>query len=65
MIKLQELRKQKGLSQSQLARSADVTTRAIQHYEQRTREINGASGIVLYKLAKALNCTMEELLELE
>lgn len=65
MTKLQEFRKQKGLSQSQLAKSADVAIRAIQTYEQQTRDINGASGIVLYKLAKALDCTMEDLLELE
>lgn len=65
MIKLQEYRKQKGLSQSQLANSANVTIRAIRHYEQQTRDINGASGIVLYKLAKALDCTMEDLLEFD
>lgn len=65
MTKLQELRKQKGLSQSQLASTADTNIKLIQAYEQGYRDINKASGIVLYRLAKALDCTIEDILELD
>lgn len=63
MIKLQEIRKQRGLSQRDLANLSGVNFRTIQGYEQEQKDINKASGITLYKLAKSLNCRMEELLE--
>lgn len=65
MSKLQEARKAKGLSQSKLAETADVSVRMIQHYEQGAKDINQAAGITLYKLAKALNISIENLLEIK
>ena len=52
-----------GLSQSELAKEADVPLRQIQLFEQGQRDINKTSAITLYKLSKALHCQMEDLLE--
>ena len=54
-----------GLSQSDLAYLAEIKVRLIQDYEQGHRNINGAAGLTLYKIAQALHCNMEDLLELE
>lgn len=56
-------RKRMGLSQSKLAETSRVPLRTIQQYEQRQKSINKAQGEYLAKLAKALFCTMEDLLE--
>ena len=40
-----------------------VSLRSIQMYEQRNKDINKAQSESLYRLAKALGCTMEDLLE--
>lgn len=64
-MKLQEIRKASGLSQSQLAEASGVNVRLIQDYEQGHKHINNAKAITLYKLSKALNCTMEDLIEKE
>lgn len=64
MTNLQRIRIEAGLSQSQLASLADVNKGVLQKYEINDRDINKAQGITIYKLAKALNVSMEELLEL-
>lgn len=61
--KLKWIRTMRGMSQSQLARAAGVSVRAIQNYEQRQRRIDLATGTMLYRLATALDVTMEQLLE--
>lgn len=60
---LQMMRLLRGLSQAQLAKSAGVSKRSIENYEQRVRSIDLATGQVLYRLATALECPMEALLE--
>ena len=52
-----------GLSQSELAKDADVALRQIQLFEQRQRDINNAAAITLLRLSKSLHCRMEDLLE--
>lgn len=64
MSRLQELRKAAGMSQSALANAAKVNVQMLQHYEQGVKDINKAQALTVYKLAQALNCTMEELLEI-
>lgn len=64
-MKLQEIRKSAGMSQSQLAEASGVNVRLIQDYEQGHKNINAAKAITLYKLSKALNCEMEDLIENE
>jgi transcriptional regulator with XRE-family HTH domain len=64
MSNLKRLREESGLSQNKLAEISGVSIRMIQHYEQGVKDINKAQGITLYKIAKALNCKMDDLLEL-
>ncbi len=52
-----------GLSQSELARRANIGLRAIQMYEQLNKDINHAQGATLYRLSRVLGCEMEDLLE--
>ncbi len=65
MSKLQNARKAAGLSQSKLAATSGVNVRMIQHYEQGVKDINQAAAITLYQLAKSLNISIEDLLEIE
>lgn len=65
MSNLQNIRKEKNLSQNQLIQLSGVSRSLITKYESGERNINKASAITVYKLAKALNYTMEELIELE
>lgn len=52
-----------GFSQSALAKEAGVPIRQIQLFEQRQRDINKTSALVLLKLSHALHCRMEDLVE--
>ena len=61
--RLQAIRQNRGLSQSQLAKLSGVNVRNIQLYEQRVNDIDKAQGITLYRLAHVLGCRMESLLE--
>lgn len=65
MSKLKELRKSKGLNQPELAELAGVSLKALQAYEQDYRPIGRASAEDVYRLAKTLGTTIEELLGLE
>ena len=60
---LRHLRTIYGLTQAQLAARSGVSLRSIQMYEQRNKNINKASADTMYRLAKVLGCTMEDLLE--
>ena len=67
---LQRLRKEAGLSQSQLAKLAGLNVQVLQQYERGARDLNGAKLATLLKLCNALECrladivTDEETLEL-
>ena len=60
---LKRIRAAKGYSQKQLAELSGVSLRSVQMYEQRQKDINKAQSDSLFRLAKTLGCTMEELLE--
>ena len=60
---LARLRKNKGLSQSQLAKTANISIRSIQLYEQRQTDINNAQHNHLKSLSKVLGCENDDLLE--
>lgn len=64
MSKLKAIRESKGLSQAKLSEISGVNIRMIQHYEQGYKDINKAQAITLYQVAKALECKIENLLEL-
>ena len=53
----------RGLSQADLAEKSGVSKRTIQAYEQRDKDINKASVEIVSKLASALNCSIDDLLE--
>lgn len=63
MSKLSELRKQKLLSQNDLVRRSGVSRSLITKYESGEKNINKAAGTTLLKIAVALNCKIENLLE--
>ena len=60
---LKLFRTEAGLSQSELAQITGVPVRTIQQYEQNKKNINAAKAETVIKLAKALNCSGEMLLE--
>lgn len=64
-LTLKKIRINKGISQSDLANQSGVSLRTIQEYEQGRKSLNKASGETLYKLAKALNCNIEDLLNID
>lgn len=63
-MNLKRLRSEAGISQSKLSDLSGVNLQMIQKYEQGVKDINKAQGDTLYKLAQALNCKLEDLLEL-
>lgn len=64
MSKIQELRLKKGLSQSQLAILADMSVRTLQMLEQEQRDINKTAVLTVYNIAKALDVTIEQLINI-
>lgn len=59
---LQNLRKARGLTQTQLAEAAETTQRAVSYYET---EAGFPPAPAVIRLAKALNVTTDELLALK
>lgn len=53
------------ISQKELSTLSGVPVKCIGNYEQLRRDINHASVYIVYRLAKALNCSIEELLEID
>jgi len=60
---LKRIREATGLSQSKLAAESGVTLRSIQMYEQRNKDINKAQALTVVKIARALGCEVEDLME--
>lgn len=61
--KLKLVRIQKGMKQAELAERSGVPLKCIGNYEQLRRDINRAHVDIVYRLALALGCQIEELLE--
>lgn len=57
------IRKANNLSQSQLAKAADVSVRSIQLYEQRKADINKAQYNHLKSISQVLGCLIDDILE--
>ena len=60
---LKRIRRSYGCTQAELAIRSGVSLRSIQMYEQRNKDINKASAETLYRIARILGCTIENLLE--
>ena len=65
MSNLKRIRKALKMSQTELSEKSGVNVRMIQHYEQGFKDINKAQAITLYNLAQALNCQIENLIEIK
>jgi transcriptional regulator with XRE-family HTH domain len=63
--KLKLIRIQKGMKQSDLSKASGVPLKSIGNYEQLRRDINKAQADIVYRLANALGCSMEDLMELD
>lgn len=63
MNNLQKTRKLRGLSQNGLVIRSGVSRSLITKYESGERNINKASVDTVYKLAKALNCNIEDIID--
>lgn len=61
--RLKRIRTAYGCSQSRLAEMSGVGIRSIQMYEQRKKNINKAEAESVLRLARALGCEMEDLIE--
>ena len=60
---IKRIREAAGLSQSMLSAEAGVSLRSIQMYEQRNKDINKAQALTIVKIARALGCDVEDLME--
>lgn len=63
MKKLKQVRQDRKLSQSQLAQKAGLNVRTLQHYEQGTKVFDNAKINTILKIALALDCRIEDILE--
>lgn len=63
--KLKLIRIQKGMKQAELSEASGIPLKCIGNYEQLRRDINHARVDIVYRLATALGCQMEELLDIE
>lgn len=64
MSNLKKIRESKSMTRSQLSEASGVNLRILQYYEQGYKDINKAQAITLYRVANALDCKIENLLEL-
>ena len=63
MTQLQDRRKAVGMSQSERAKAAQVSIRTLQALEVGARNIDKVSVLTALKLARALECSIEDILE--
>lgn len=61
--KLQTIRKARGFTQQQLSEASGVTLRMVQLYEQKQNDLSKAQVNVVISLAKALGCSIEDIIE--
>ena len=59
---LKAIRESRQLSQSQLAKLANIKLRTLQHYEQGSNDINSASLYKLLNLSIALKCSVSDII---
>ena len=60
---LQLRRQGAGMSQSELAKKAEMSVRTLQALEVGTRNIDKVSVLTALKLARALDCNIEDILD--
>lgn len=65
MTKLEMMRRERGMTRVQLAEESGIGFRIIEAYEQSRRDINEAAYITVWRLAKALKCKPENIVNLK
>ena len=63
MTQLQDKRRASGLSQSELARKAEISVRTLQSLETGARNIDKVAVLTALKLARELDCNIEDILD--
>ena len=63
MTQLQDKRKAVGMSQSELAKAAEMSVRTLQALEVGARNIDKVAVLTALKLARALDCNIEDILD--
>jgi len=63
--KLRKIREEKGFSLEELAAATGVTAMRIRHYETGFRSINRAAALLVSKIAKVLDCSVDDILDSE
>lgn len=63
MTNLKRILKEKGITSTELSERSDVNIRMVRYYINGYKDINKAEALTVYKIATALNCTVEDLLE--
>lgn len=61
--KLHTIRRARGFTQQQLSQASGVALRMVQLYEQKQNDLSKAQAGVVIRLAKALGCEMEDLID--
>ena len=62
MNNLKKYRQAAGLTQPQLAAEGGISHRTLQDYEQDRKPLEKAAAITVLRMAKALGCTVEDLI---
>lgn len=65
MSNLKRIREDKNITQAKLSELSGVNLRTLQYYEQGYKDINKAQASTLYRVANALDCKIEDLLQKE
>ena len=63
MTQLQDKRRASGMSQSELAHKAEISVRTLQSLETGARNIDKVAVLTALKLARALDCSIEDILD--
>ena len=63
VTQLQIRRQGAGMSQSELAKAAEMSVRTLQALEVGARNIDKVSALTALKLARALECNIEDILD--
>ena len=63
MTQLQDKRRASGMSQSELAKAAEISVRTLQSLETGARNIDKVAVLTALKLARALDCSIEDILD--
>ncbi len=61
--RLARIRKLAGLSQEELAKKAGISVETVCAYEQRKRDISKAQYRIVHKIAKALGCIADDIVD--